>query len=163
VEGKTMATQRNDQPTSSDARDDRVDRAPATGGQPQSEPESFGRSFTGRPGPLTQWGSGERDGQREGERDGATERAEGTVGLQRSDERLRVKLCDVFADAHDLDTSDIRVSVQNGQVTLTGVVPDRLSKRRAEEHIERMSGVKGVINDLSVRQAQQSALDGVIG
>ena len=40
-----------------------------------------------------------------------------------------------------LDASDIEVQVKNGEVTLTGTVPDRWAKRRAEECAEKVMGV----------------------
>lgn len=159
-----MATQRNDERNGSEAREDRAE----SGGVPHSELESFGRSFTGRPGPLTQWSSEDgQDGDAQVEssaapRSGDGFRGKGPIGHQRSDERLYEQVCDVLTDAHDLDASRITVSVQSGEVTLTGFVPDRLSKRRAEEHIERMSGVKDVINNLRVPPVNDSALGGVL-
>jgi hypothetical protein len=51
----------------------------------------------------------------------------------------------------DLDTSDIAVSVKDGVVTLAGFVKSYTDKYEAEAAAKRVSGVKGVANDLEVR------------
>jgi hypothetical protein len=52
----------------------------------------------------------------------------------------------------DIDASDIEVQVKDGEVTLTGTVDERRTKRMAEDLIERCSGVRDVMNQLKVRQ-----------
>jgi len=49
-----------------------------------------------------------------------------------------------------LDASDIDVKVQNGEVTLTAMVAEKDSKRRAEELAESVSGVTNVENRIRV-------------
>ena len=51
----------------------------------------------------------------------------------------------------DLDTSDIAVTVKDGVVTLAGFVKSYTDKYEAEAAAKRVSGVKGVANDLEVR------------
>jgi len=48
---------------------------------------------------------------------------------------------------------EIEVSVQNGEVTLQGAVPERHMKRDAEDCIESISGVRQVHNQLRVEAA----------
>jgi hypothetical protein len=79
-------------------------------------------------------------------------RGVGPKGYKRSDERIREDINDRLTDASDIDASAIECSVQNGEVTLTGTVPDRESKRNAEELVESISGVKEVQNNLRVKK-----------
>jgi hypothetical protein len=85
-------------------------------------------------------------------------RGHGPKGYQRSDERIREELNDRLTDDGDIDASDIETSVRKGEVTLTGTVPDRETKRRVEDLAESLSGVKDVQNNLRVnKQGQRSA------
>lgn len=47
-----------------------------------------------------------------------------------------------------IDASEIEVSVADGEVTLSGTVEDRRSKRRAEDVADDVTGVKHVQNNL---------------
>lgn len=78
-------------------------------------------------------------------------RGKGPVGYERSDARIYEDVCDALTDHDELDASAIEVAVAAGEVTLTGHVPDRRSKRTAEDVSERVSGVKDVSNQLRVR------------
>lgn len=79
----------------------------------------------------------------------------GPKGYQRSDGRIREDVCDRLTDAPFLDASDIEVSVNNGEVTLSGTVPNREQKRRSEDLIERVRGVREVYNHLRVSRAPE--------
>ena len=74
----------------------------------------------------------------------------GPRGYRRSDERIMEDVCDRLTDAPDVDASDIEVNVTNGEVTLGGSVGDRRQKRRSEDLIENLSGVREVHNNLRV-------------
>jgi hypothetical protein len=74
----------------------------------------------------------------------------GPKGYQRSDARVLEEACDRLADAPDVDASEIEVEVHEGEVTLSGTVHDRWQKRRAEDVIDRVSGVREVHNRLRV-------------
>lgn len=76
---------------------------------------------------------------------------------RRSDERIREEVCDRLTDDGSLDPSDISVKVEGGEVTLTGFVATRDDKRRAEEDVERVSGVREVINQLRVSRGDGQA------
>ncbi|HEX6161067.1 MAG TPA: BON domain-containing protein [Thermoanaerobaculia bacterium] len=81
-------------------------------------------------------------------------RGKGPKNYQRSDERIREDVCERLAMDHDVDASDIEVTVSAGTVTLTGMVPDRRAKRRAEDISESISGVKDVENQIRVNRDQ---------
>ncbi|MBP2299880.1 BON domain-containing protein [Azospirillum picis] len=77
-------------------------------------------------------------------------RGVGPRNYKRSDERILEDINERLTDDHHLDASDIGVKVENGEVTLSGSVADRGSKRRAEDIAESVSGVGHVQNDLRV-------------
>ncbi|MFO1184926.1 MAG: BON domain-containing protein [Bauldia sp.] len=84
----------------------------------------------------------------------------GPKGYTRSDERIEEDLADRLTDAPDIDASGIEVAVSSGEVTLTGFVPDRSAKRRAEDLAEAVSGVKHVQNNLRVKGSEETAMTG---
>jgi osmotically-inducible protein OsmY len=51
----------------------------------------------------------------------------------------------------DIDATDIGVAVKDGVVTLTGFVRSYTQKWQAERDVKRVSGVRGVANDIEVR------------
>jgi osmotically-inducible protein OsmY len=79
----------------------------------------------------------------------------GPKGYQRSDARIYEDVCDRLAQAPDIDASDIEVRTTNGEVTLAGSVREREEKRRAEDLIEGVSGVRDVHNNLRVSRPQE--------
>lgn len=81
-------------------------------------------------------------------------RGRGPRGYQRSDDRIREMVNDALEDDDHVDASDIEVQVQGGEVTLTGTVGDRQQKRRAEEAIEHLRGVRDVHNQLRVQRSE---------
>jgi osmotically-inducible protein OsmY len=88
----------------------------------------------------------------------------GPKGYQRSDDRIREDVCDRLADAPDIDASEIEVNVRNGEVTLSGSVRERDDKRRTEDLVENISGVREVHNTLRVSWPQeQGATPSVTG
>jgi len=82
-------------------------------------------------------------------------RGKGPKGYKRSDDRIRDDISDRLSDDHWLDASDIEVAVSSCEVTLTGNVPDRDAKRRAETLVEGISGVTHVQNNLRVKNQTQ--------
>jgi len=80
----------------------------------------------------------------------------GPQGYKRSDERITEDINEELTQDPQLDASDVNVEVRNGEVVLKGTVPDRESKRRAEEIAECCSGVKDVMNQLRVKREESS-------
>lgn len=74
----------------------------------------------------------------------------GPSGFKRSDERVREMVCEALTDDDHVDASNIEVSVKAGEVTLTGTIDDRRMKRLAEDCVERVAGVRDVLNQLRV-------------
>ncbi len=104
----------------------------------------FGRGSSG-------YGQGER---REGMSD---HRGRGPRGYRRSDERVREDVCDALTEDPYLDASNMEVQVKDCEVTLSGSVNSREDKRRAEDLVERISGVADVHNQLRVASDQRTA------
>jgi hypothetical protein len=67
----------------------------------------------------------------------------------RSDARIREDVCDRLTWA-DLDVGEVEVTVEGGEVTLTGVAPDRKTKRRVGEIADECFGVRDVHNRIKV-------------
>lgn len=83
----------------------------------------------------------------------------GPKGYQRSDERVIDDVCQALERDPHVDASEIEVSCQKGEIVLKGSVDSREAKRRAEECVEDLPGVKDVRNELRVQAqgAQQSS------
>jgi osmotically-inducible protein OsmY len=80
----------------------------------------------------------------------------GPKGYQRSDARINEDVCDRLCDSPEIDATNVDVRVAGGEVTLSGSVSSRDEKRRAEDMIEHVSGVREVHNNLRVGYAGES-------
>jgi len=80
----------------------------------------------------------------------------GPKNYSRSDERIREDVSDRLTDDPLVDASEIDVTVQNQEVTLSGTVHTRRQRRLAEEVGEEISGVKHVQNNLRVKEPSWS-------
>jgi hypothetical protein len=76
----------------------------------------------------------------------------GPRGYQRSDDRIREDVNEWLTRHPEIDASDIDVTVESCEVTLTGVVEDRRDKRLAEDIAESVPGVNEVHNQLRPRK-----------
>jgi len=74
----------------------------------------------------------------------------GPKGYRRSDERVREDVCERLTDDGRIDASEVEVTVNNGEVTLSGLVHSRAEKRHAEDAIDAIPGVRDVHNNLRV-------------
>jgi len=77
----------------------------------------------------------------------------GPRGFTRTDDRIREDVCERLTYDWSVDASDMEVNVSKGEVTLTGSVESRHSKRRAEDLVEDVPGVRHVQNNLRVKEA----------
>jgi osmotically-inducible protein OsmY len=107
------------------------------------------RGFLERAGEtVASWfGDDDDDGQR-----GRSYRGHGPANYKRSDERLLEDACEQLTQDHRVDARNIQVTVQNGELTLDGTVTSRDQKRRAEDVVDNLSGVKHVQNNLRVQE-----------
>lgn len=83
---------------------------------------------------------------------GQNHRGKGPRTYRRSDERILEDLNQRLRDDPWLDASDVETSSESGEVILSGTVPDKLSKRRAEDLAESVPGVTSVRNGLRVKR-----------
>lgn len=105
------------------------------------------RGFLERAGDtIAQWFGDEADYGR-GERG---HRGKGPANYTRSDDRIRDDANDRLTDDWSVDASSIEVTVDNGEITLNGTVPSREQKRRAEDCVDGISGVRNVQNNLRI-------------
>jgi osmotically-inducible protein OsmY len=77
----------------------------------------------------------------------------GPKGYRRADERIQEEVCEALTQNADVDASNIEVEVKDGVVTLSGTVDSRKTKVLAEGCIERLPGVKDVLNLLKISDA----------
>ncbi len=84
----------------------------------------------------------------------------GPKGYKRSDERIREDVNDRLTHDSWVDASEIEVQVKDGEVTLTGTVSSRDEKRRAEDAIENVSGIREVHNQLRVNHQNEESMAG---
>ena len=74
----------------------------------------------------------------------------GPKGWSRDDARVHDDVCDALMLDPFVDASDIEVTVQAGEVTLSGTVADRQQKRAAASCADHVPGVRDVHNHLRV-------------
>lgn len=79
-----------------------------------------------------------------------THRGKGPANYRRSEDRIREDICDRLTDDDRVDASGISVQIENEVVILSGTVGSREEKRRAEDLVESVSGVRDVENRLRV-------------
>lgn len=110
------------------------------------EGEGFARGYADLEGsPTRGWNIGSGDER-------PSYRGRGPKNYQRSDERIREEVCERLTMDHDVDASDIEVSVNGGVVTLEGSVNERHAKRIAEDIADGVRGVTDVQNNLRVNR-----------
>ncbi len=76
----------------------------------------------------------------------------GPKSFKRSDERIKEEICEMLTRSASIDAENIDVKVRDGEVTLSGTVPQRHMKHLAEDLSERSLSVKDVINNIRVKK-----------
>lgn len=98
------------------------------------------------PGEFRNWSRGPHAGR-------------GPRGYRRSDDRIHAELCDRLTEAPDIDATDLEVEVRDGRVILSGGVPDRWMKHRAEDLADAVLGVTEVENRVRVLRRGDAGSD----
>jgi osmotically-inducible protein OsmY len=88
---------------------------------------------------------------------GGEHRGRGPKGFQRSDERIKERVCEALEEHARIDASEIDVDVKGGEITLTGTVTTRDQKRLAEDILEHLPGVKEIHNQLRLQRESTSS------
>lgn len=78
----------------------------------------------------------------------------------RPDDRIMEDVCRRLTQDPEVDASEIDVRVNNGEVTLSGTVDSRHAKRRAEEDVEDVWGVRDVKNEIRVSSREDTGILG---
>src|ERR1051325_9021070 len=107
---------------------------------------SQGRDWNRNQGDTWPYNRGNMQNERMGQYYGR-----GPQGYNRSDDRIKEDVNDRLTWHGNVDATNIRVNVKDGEVTLEGSVSDRYQKRMAEETAEQVQGVKDVQNRLRVQ------------
>lgn len=106
-----------------------------------------GRGFFDRMGDEVSSWFGDEEAARRRRMD---HRGSGPANYKRSDERLLEDACERLTHDRWVDAKNINVTVSDNEVTLDGTVESRQAKRRAEDCIDEITGVKHVQNNLRV-------------
>ncbi|MBY0546059.1 MAG: BON domain-containing protein [Candidatus Obscuribacterales bacterium] len=85
-----------------------------------------------------------------GGRTGETFFGKGPRNYKRTDERIKEEICEKLTFNPDVDATEIDLTVEKGEVTLTGMVHNKREKRHAEEIAEDVFGVENVHNNLRI-------------
>ena len=121
-----------------------------------NDPERFGPNDAdarGRPSFNDRWENSYGSARRtSNDPTRGVSRGRGPQGYRRSDERIREDACERLTDDDRIDATDIEVAVTECEVTLSGTVRSREQKRLAEDLVDRVSGVRDVINSLRVER-----------
>lgn len=118
-------------------------------------PGSYGFGGEGRhqPGDLPDSGAAAASGRWERayrEQGRASYRGRGPRGYVRSDERILEDVHERLCDDPIVDATDIEVHCDQGHVVLSGRVPMRWMKHRAEDIVDSLPGVKDIDNRIRV-------------
>ncbi len=81
-------------------------------------------------------------------------RGKGPKGWQRRDDRIHEDICTRLTDDSHVDASNIEVVVHQGEISLSGSVPDREQRVRACHIAESVRGVIDVVNRLRVLRSR---------
>ncbi|MEO0062585.1 MAG: hypothetical protein RLZZ08_1145 [Pseudomonadota bacterium] len=125
----------------------------AGGGYGSSSSDQHNRGFLDRAGDEVASWFGDKEASRRREDDHS---GRGPANYTRSDARILEDACDRITDDPRVDGRNIQVTVDEGEVTLDGKVASRDQKRRAEDCVDAISGVKHVQNNLRVEMTSGS-------
>ncbi len=113
---------------------------------------------------VSSWfGDEDAESRREMDRINGPHSGKGPKGYTRSDEKIKDDVQEKLYHDSFIDASDIEVSVSDGEVTLSGTVDNKQTKRRAEDCADRVSGVKDVSNHLKTNSSSSSFVSSEIG
>ena len=74
----------------------------------------------------------------------------GPKGYRRADESIFEEACQRLTQHGQVDASEIEISVEDGEITLSGSTADRRQKRAAEDAVASIRGVHDVHNRLTL-------------
>jgi osmotically-inducible protein OsmY len=83
---------------------------------------------------------------------GPSRRPLASRGMHRSDAQLYEDICEALLAQHDVDSSDVTVTVHEGEVKLDGSVPQRSMRYVIEDLAAGHPAVRDVDNRIAVRK-----------
>lgn len=113
--------------------------------------ESQERGFFDKAGDTIASWFGDEDAGRRVDED---HRGRGPGNYERSNERLLEDACERLTHDPYVDARNINVTASDNEITLDGTVDSRMAKRRAEDCVHDISGVKHVQNNLRVKDRE---------
>jgi hypothetical protein len=135
-------------------------------GQPEGGFRPAARElWSGGPGGAHGYGHGGREGHDPAAGNASSAAAaarpsfvgKGPRGYRKSDDRIREEVCDHLTAHHEIDASDVDVTVKDGEVVLAGTVDSRATKRMVEDVAGSVGGVHDVLNQLRIRRSEPAA------
>lgn len=103
---------------------------------------------------VASWfGNDEAEQRRRMDKLSGPHRGKGPKGYMRTDDRIREDINECLYHDSYVDASEVEIKVENGEAIVTGTVDSRESKRRIEDIIERIPGIRDVENRLKVSQS----------
>lgn len=84
----------------------------------------------------------------------------GPKGYKRSSDQIVEEASRRLEQDGHIDASDIEVTCEDGIIRLRGSVPDRKTKRLAEECVESVYGIRDVMNELKLSSRQDASASG---
>lgn len=106
---------------------------------------------------------GDDDAERRVNRDERqNHRGKGPKNYKRSEDRIMEDVCVRLSEHPDIDASDIMVTVDGTEVTLTGTIDSKQAKRKAEDICESVTGVSEVHNQLRMKKDENTDLTNTI-
>ena len=107
---------------------------------------------------VSSWfGDEKAENRREMDQRNGPHHGKGPKGYTRSDEKIKEDVEERLYHDSFIDASDIEVTVNDGEVTLTGTVDHKKTRRRAEDCADAVAGVKDVSLNLKVNRPSGSA------
>lgn len=106
---------------------------------------------------VSSWfGDDDAERRREMDKKYGPHSGKGPKGYTRTDEKIKDDVQEKLYHDSFIDASDIDVTVNDGEVTLSGTVDSKQTKRRAEDCAERVSGVNEVSNHLKTNRSSSN-------
>jgi osmotically-inducible protein OsmY len=113
---------------------------------------------------VSSWfGDDDAEHRRQMDKMSGPHRGKGPKDYQRSEERIREDVCHRLYEDDRVDASDIQVDIQKDEVILSGTVNSRDEKRRAEDVVESIYGVRNVENRIRVARNDSDRFDRYTG
>jgi len=81
---------------------------------------------------------------------GGSQAGRGPQFQRRSDDKIYQEIWELLSNNPDLDTSELQLHVESGEVTLTGTIDSRDARWLAEDLVNSVAGVREVTNRLKV-------------